>query len=82
MAPVTNAGDVISIPAHTADSESATITFTWSQSLRSRTETYYILKGKNVTQGGGDTLIFIQKDWYAPGGAAENVSHFTKKDCV
>ena len=73
MAPSTNAGDVITIPAHSAESEASTITFTWSQKLRNRTETYYVVKGANTAHGGAETLVFIQKDFYAPG-------HFAVKD--
>jgi hypothetical protein len=82
MAAVTQAGDVLSIPAYKPDFENGIISFTWSQSLRDRNGTYYQVACKNVTRGNKDVLLYVQKEWYNPenAGAGEHISHFTKKN--
>ncbi|SPJ85781.1 uncharacterized protein FTOL_11564 [Fusarium torulosum] len=57
--------DVLRFEAYKGeDSDSAFIEISWSQALRSRSATYYILDAKNTSKGNADTILYIQKPIY------------------
>jgi hypothetical protein len=53
------------------DSDDASIELSWSQALRSRSATYYILNAKNTSKGNSDTLLYIQKPIYRDEGSPD-----------
>ncbi|KAI9147019.1 hypothetical protein HJFPF1_13050 [Paramyrothecium foliicola] len=64
-------GDVLSIPAYSPESESATQEISWSQSFRTRTARYFIVKAQNQSRGGVDVLLYVQDSYYKNEGSNE-----------
>ncbi|KPM41008.1 hypothetical protein AK830_g5539 [Neonectria ditissima] len=58
------AGNVIVVPAYSAESEQAVQELQWSQSFRTRTARYYIVRAKNQSKGNVDVLLYIQDRFY------------------
>lgn len=57
--------DVLCLEAYKPEeSDSAVFEISWSQSLRTRSATYYVVKAKNTTKGNADVLLYIQDRFY------------------
>ncbi|KAF4950279.1 hypothetical protein FSARC_13254 [Fusarium sarcochroum] len=61
-------GDVLVIPAYSGESEQATQEIQWSQSFRTRTARYYIIRAQNQSKGNVDVLLYIQDRFYKDSG--------------
>ncbi|KAF4948041.1 hypothetical protein FGADI_9932 [Fusarium gaditjirri] len=57
-------GDVLLIPVYTEESEQNAIEISWSQSFRTRTARYYLVKAQNQSKGGVDVLAYVQDRFY------------------
>ncbi|KAK7425581.1 hypothetical protein QQZ08_007904 [Neonectria magnoliae] len=57
-------GNVLIVPAYSAESEQAVQEIQWSQSFRTRTARYYIVRAKNQSKGNVDVLLYIQDRFY------------------
>ncbi|KAJ4251363.1 hypothetical protein NW762_011344 [Fusarium torreyae] len=57
-------GDVLLIPVYSAESEQATQEIQWSQSFRTRTARYYIIRAQNQSKGNVDVLLYVQDRFY------------------
>jgi hypothetical protein len=68
----------LSIPAHTDSSEEALVELQWSQSLKTRTQKYYIVRAKSKSQGDADVLLFIQQSFYL-GDALSKINNAKKE---
>lgn len=64
-------GDILVIPAYTAENEQASQEISWSQSFRTRTARYYIVKAQNQSQGNANVLVYIQDSFYKNETATE-----------
>lgn len=57
--------DVIRFEAYKPEeSDSAVFEISWSQTLRTKSATYYVVKAKNTTKGNADTLLYVQDRFY------------------
>jgi hypothetical protein len=64
--------DVLRFEAYKGEeSDSASIEISWSQTLKSRSATYYILNAKNTSKGNADTILYIQKPIYVDEGSPD-----------
>ncbi|KAH0603166.1 uncharacterized protein H6S33_008170 [Morchella sextelata] len=73
------AGDIIRIPAYTAELEKDNRRITWSQTLMERSEMYYTVHATNITKNNTDVILFVQGNWYNSGASpAEHVSKIGK----
>ncbi|KAM5350716.1 hypothetical protein ACJ41O_007221 [Fusarium nematophilum] len=61
---IPESGNVLIVPAYTGDAENAAQEIQWSQSLRTRTARYYIVKAQNASKGNADVLLYIQDRFY------------------
>ncbi|KAF5649698.1 hypothetical protein F52700_595 [Fusarium sp. NRRL 52700] len=57
-------GDVLSVPAYTAEAEQNAIEISWSQSFRTRTARYYVVKAQNQSKDNVNVLMYIQDRYY------------------
>ena len=57
-------GNVLVFPAYSAESEQAVQEIQWSQSFRTKTARYYIVKAKNQSKGNVDVLLYVQDRFY------------------
>ncbi|KAH7136290.1 hypothetical protein EDB81DRAFT_656908 [Dactylonectria macrodidyma] len=74
--------DVLRIPAYNQDSEDASQEISWTQMLKSKTATYYIVSAKNTSKHNADALIFIQERIYKDDNSADFIGKLpgAKKD--
>jgi hypothetical protein len=70
---IPEAGNILSIPVYTVDSEQAALEISWSQNLRTKTAKYYLVKAKNQSQGNADVLLYVQDRFYNDAGSNEFV---------
>jgi hypothetical protein len=66
-------GDVLSIPVYSGESEQNALEIQWSQSFRTRTARYYLVKAQNQSKGGIDTLFYIQDRFYKDANSNEYI---------
>ncbi|KAF4467735.1 hypothetical protein FALBO_5387 [Fusarium albosuccineum] len=57
-------GNVLTIPAWTPESEQAVLEISWSQSFRTRSARYYIIRAQNQSRGNVDVLVYVQDRFY------------------
>ncbi|KAF4943287.1 hypothetical protein FSARC_14962 [Fusarium sarcochroum] len=73
--PVPEVNDVLRFEGYQGqESDSASIEVNWSQSLRSKSATYYIVNAKNTAKGNADTILFIQKPMYTDESIPDHIS--------
>lgn len=73
------AGDIIRIPAYTAECEKDSRRITWRQTMMEKNELYYTVRGTNVSKNNCDVILFVQGNWYNSGASpAEHVSKIGK----
>jgi hypothetical protein len=58
------AGNQLSIPAYSSSSDEALVELQWSQSFKTRTQKYYIVRAKNNSKSNADVLLYIQQSFY------------------
>jgi hypothetical protein len=61
---IPNKGDVLIVPAYSAESERDALEISWSQSFRTRTARYYLVNARNQSQGNTNVLMYIQDRHY------------------
>ncbi|KAF4983612.1 hypothetical protein FZEAL_1021 [Fusarium zealandicum] len=66
-------GDVLLIPAYSAESEKAAQEVSWSQSFRTRTVRYYIVRAQNQSKGNADVLLYVQDRFYKDSGGNDYI---------
>lgn len=66
-------GNVLIIPAYNAESEKAVQEIQWSQSLRTRSARYYIVRAQNQSKGNADVLLYIQDRFYKDEGSNDYI---------
>lgn len=66
-------GDVLTIPAYNQEAESAAVEISWSQSFRTRTARYYIVKAHNQSKENAEVLLYIQDSYYKDPNSNEYV---------
>lgn len=66
-------GNVLIIPAYNAESEKAVQEIQWSQSLRTRSARYYIVRAQNQFKGNADVLLYIQDQFYKNEGSNDYI---------
>ncbi|KAJ3535817.1 hypothetical protein NM208_g5410 [Fusarium decemcellulare] len=57
-------GNVLTIPAWTPESEQAVLEISWSQSFRTRSARYYIVRAQNQSKSNVDVLVYVQDRFY------------------
>ncbi|KAH8646803.1 hypothetical protein BX600DRAFT_555738 [Xylariales sp. PMI_506] len=88
---IPEAQDILSVPVYSAENEQAVQEISWSQTLRTKTAHYFIVKAKNVSKGNADVLLYIQDRFYKdsnspdfigklPGAKEENGNWIVKID--
>ncbi|KAL5589247.1 hypothetical protein FOVSG1_011114 [Fusarium oxysporum f. sp. vasinfectum] len=66
-------GDLLSVPAYTADAEQNAVEISWSQSFRTRTARYYIVNAQNQSKGNTNVLMYIQDRYYKDSNSNEYI---------
>ncbi|KAH7224405.1 uncharacterized protein BKA55DRAFT_697243 [Fusarium redolens] len=66
-------GDVLSVPAYTAESEQNAVEISWSQSFRTRTARYYVVNAQNQSKGNASVLMYIQDRYYKDSNSNEYI---------
>ncbi|RPB06609.1 hypothetical protein P167DRAFT_508972 [Morchella conica CCBAS932] len=61
------AGDIIRIPAHTAECEKDNRRIAWKQTMMERSEMYYTVHATNISKNNTDVILFVQGNWYNSG---------------
>lgn len=57
--------DVLRFEAYKpGESDSAVFDISWSQTLRTKSATYYVVKAKNTTKSNADVLLYVQDRFY------------------
>ncbi|KAF7553124.1 hypothetical protein G7Z17_g3876 [Cylindrodendrum hubeiense] len=57
-------GDTILIPVYNAGSEQAALEIQWSQSFRTKSARYYLVRAINQSKGNVDVLLYVQDQFY------------------
>lgn len=70
---IPESGNTLIIPAYTAESEKAVQELQWSQSFRTRTARYYIVRATNQSKGNVDVLLYIQDRFYKDEGNGDYI---------
>lgn len=73
-------GDVLVIPAYTAESEIATVEIQWSQSFRTRTARYYLVQAQNQSKANADVLLFVQDRFYKDEGSNDYIGKIARRE--
>ncbi|KAI8649467.1 hypothetical protein LRP88_00021 [Fusarium phalaenopsidis] len=73
-------GDVLIIPAYSAESELATLDIQWSQSFRTRTARYYVVRAQNQSKGNADVLLFVQDRFYKEEGSNDYIGKIARRE--
>ncbi|KAJ4031234.1 hypothetical protein NW761_013301 [Fusarium oxysporum] len=66
-------GDLLSVPAYTAEAEQNAVEISWSQSFRIRTARYYIVNAQNQSKGNTNVLMYIQDRYYKDSNSNEYI---------
>ncbi|KAF5265424.1 hypothetical protein IWW34DRAFT_694149 [Fusarium oxysporum f. sp. albedinis] len=66
-------GDLLSVPAYTAEAEQNAVEISWSQSFRTRTARYYIVNAQNQSKGNTNVLMYIQDRYYKDSNSNEYI---------
>ncbi|KAF5568070.1 hypothetical protein FPHYL_3005 [Fusarium phyllophilum] len=66
-------GDVLSVPAYTAEAEQNAIEISWSQMFRTRTARYYVVNAQNQSKGNTDVFMYIQDRYYKDSNSNEYI---------
>ncbi|EWZ29563.1 uncharacterized protein FOBCDRAFT_171255 [Fusarium oxysporum Fo47] len=66
-------GDLLSMPAYTAEAEQNAVEISWSQSFRTRTARYYIVNAQNQSKGNTNVLMYIQDRYYKDSNSNEYI---------
>ncbi|KAF7557602.1 hypothetical protein G7Z17_g527 [Cylindrodendrum hubeiense] len=76
------ANDVLRFGPYNEESEEGVQTISWSQSLRSKTATYYIVMAENTSKGNSKVLVYVQDSFYKDEASAQHISNIpgAKKD--
>ncbi|KAF5010431.1 hypothetical protein FDECE_3400 [Fusarium decemcellulare] len=74
--------DVIRFEAYNPDSEGGRLEIPWSQSLRTKMATYYIVKAENTSKANASVILYIQDYIYKDEGSADYVgkNHEVKRE--
>ncbi|KAL6412991.1 hypothetical protein AUP68_02486 [Ilyonectria robusta] len=70
---IPESGNTLIIPAYNAESEMAVQELQWSQSFRTRTARYYIVRATNQSKGNVDVLLYIQDRFYKDEGSSDYI---------
>ncbi|RSL74470.1 hypothetical protein CEP52_013151 [Fusarium oligoseptatum] len=72
---IPEANDVLRFEAYNENSESAHLEISWSQTLRTKTASYYLVKADNTSKSNAAVILYIQDRFYKDEASPDHIKN-------